>query len=393
MTESSMALTTAPAQPRITVCHNILWSKYKGGVFTALHQLAQSSSVDLTFIQIAETEHDRVGLSGVDMSYHTYPHELLFRGSYADVPILKVTKALLRAVHRSKPSLVIIPGYDRPEYWALLAYCVVSGTKRAVFCDSTAFDRPSSFWKRAAKRLFFKFCNGFFAYGQRARSYLVGLGASPQAVYFRCQAAALPHSYTPEAALEKRMAKRAGVRVSEFVYVGRLSPEKGLDTLLRAFDSFAANVSEASLTLVGAGPEQGALEALRQQLPACNRIRFAGPRSTDAIAEMLAGAVALILPSRSEPWGLVVNEALSYGCPAVVSEVCGCVPELVVAGQTGYSFKTDSEKDLARAIRDVHALVAVDEAGTAKSCIEHMRNFTPQRAAQQILEGSCEILR
>ena len=58
----------------------------------------------------------------------------------------------------------------------------------------------------------------------------------------------------------------------------------------------------------------------------------------EEIGRLFERGAALVLPSHSEPWGLVVNESLSYGCPVVVSDICGCVPDLVLDGVTGYSF-------------------------------------------------------
>lgn len=72
------------------IYHNILWSKYKGGVFSSLNKL----SSNVHFVQIAETEGDRVGLSSVDMTYHTYPHQLLHNGKYEDIGTAKLTNEL-----------------------------------------------------------------------------------------------------------------------------------------------------------------------------------------------------------------------------------------------------------------------------------------------------------
>ena len=70
----------------------------------------------------------------------------------------------------------------------------------------------------------------------------------------------------------------------------------------------------------------------------------------DEIGELFMPSAALVLPSHSEPWGLVVNESLSYGCPVVVSNVCGCVPDLVIDGVTGYSFPVGNIEALSKAM-------------------------------------------
>jgi glycosyltransferase involved in cell wall biosynthesis len=94
----------------------------------------------------------------------------------------------------------------------------------------------------------------------------------------------------------------------------------------------------------------------------------------------------LVLPSHSEPWGLVVNESLSYGCPVVVSSACGCVPHLALDGLTGFSFEVGNVDALRRALVALMQL-SVDRKTVARNCLEVIANYTPERSATQILDG------
>ena len=60
----------------------------------------------------------------------------------------------------------------------------------------------------------------------------------------------------------------------------------------------------------------------------------------------LAQSDVLVLPSKSEPWGLVVNEAMVCGMPVVVSDTCGCVGDLVRDGANGFTFNHAQQADL-----------------------------------------------
>jgi glycosyltransferase involved in cell wall biosynthesis len=106
---------------------------------------------------------------------------------------------------------------------------------------------------------------------------------------------------------------------------------------------------------------------------------------------MLEASAAMVLPSRQEPWGLVVNEALSYGCPVVVSDACGCVPELVRDGVTGFVFPTGDVEALSAAM---HRAIALndDRVGTARHCLELISLYTPERAAAEILKGCGQMV-
>jgi glycosyltransferase involved in cell wall biosynthesis len=377
---------------RIAIYHNILWSKYKGAVFSQVHLDGAPRGITPSFIQIAETEDIRTGLGGVDMSYHQYPFRLLFRGSYGNAPLMRRIGALARDLYKYPVDLVIMPGYHRAEYWAMLGVCILLRRKRAVFCDSTSVDRPRSAWRDLAKRWFFAGCNGFFCYGIRSKEYLMSYGVSESKIAYRCQAAALPRGYEVDKVLSHYRSKwRENPEEPRFLYVGRLSVEKGLEDLFEAFRILCKRWPRAKLELVGAGPLADDLKRRVADLQMTHAISFLGSKNLEEIAGLFQSCTALVLPSHSEPWGLVINEALSYGCPVVVSSACGCVPDLVLDGVTGYSFEVGNVQDLARAMDSTRSL-SNDRPAVAERCLEVVSNYTPERASTQILDGCMRMV-
>jgi glycosyltransferase involved in cell wall biosynthesis len=377
---------------RVAIYHNILWSKYKGVVFSQVHLDGAPRGITPSFIQIAETEDIRVGLGGVDLSYHQYPFRLLFRGSISNAPLIRRIGALARDLYKNPVDLVIMPGYHRAEYWAMLVVCILLRRKRAVFCDSTSIDRPRVAWREWAKRWFFVWCNGFFCYGIRSKEYLMSYGVSESKIAYRCQAAALPHGYGVDKVLAHYHSNWHG-RADEprFLYVGRLSIEKGLDDLFAAFCILQRRLPGARLDFVGAGPLGDDLKKRATKLNMTHAISFLGSKSLEEISALFQTCTALVLPSHSEPWGLVVNEALSYGCPVVVSSACGCVPDLVREGVTGYAFEAGDTDDLVRALDSVRHL-SNDRQTVARNCLELVADYTPERAATQILDGCVRMV-
>jgi len=376
----------------IAIYHNILWSKYKGGVFSQVYVQSQARGIGTSFIQIAETEDERIALGDVDLSYHQYPFRLLFRGAYTHPSRWRRVVTLVQDVFKNPSDLVVMPGYHRVEYWAMLFVCILLRRKRAVFCDSTEFDQPKTDWKEFAKRLFFSGCDGFFCYGVRSKEYLLKYGAEESKIIYRYQAAALPHEYDPADVLARYVTRaRPASNIRRFTYVGRLSIEKGINDLLEAFARVHAKAGDVRLELVGAGPLRTELMARVSELKLEHVVSFLGAKSISEIGELFIESTALVLPSHSEPWGLVVNEALSYGCPVVVSNVCGCVPDLVIDGVTGYSFEVGDIEALSRAMLAMIELAA-DRVAVAKQCLEVISDFTPNRAASQILDGCTRIV-
>jgi glycosyltransferase involved in cell wall biosynthesis len=377
---------------KVAIYHNILWAKYKGVVFSQVHSRSSSRGVAASFIQIAETEEARVALGGVDLSYHNYPFRLLFEGAYQNSSIAQRVLALLKDLLRNPCDLVVIPGHYRTEHWAMLLVCMILGRKRAVFCDSTRFDRPRVMWKEFAKRRFFRRCDGIFCYGIRSKEYLMGYGVKESRIIYRCQVAALPHDYDAnKVQLQYDSQAAAPADAPQYLYVGRLSREKGIDDLLKAFRVVLRSLPKATLRIVGAGPSKQQLTAQAAELGLQDAVIFLGPKTLDEIAALFESSTALVLPSHSEPWGLVVNEALSYGCPVVVSNSCGCVPDLVIDGTTGYSFDAGNIDAMATALL-AGAKLSVDRAQVARQCLALISKFTPERAATQILDGCIRIV-
>jgi glycosyltransferase involved in cell wall biosynthesis len=375
----------------IAIYHNILWAKYKGVVFSQVYVQSKERGIDASFIQIAETEDERIALGDVDLSYHHYPYRLLFRGAYANASRFRRTMTLVSDILRNPSDLVVLPGYHKLEYWAMLFVCIILRRKRAVFCDSTEFDRPKTAWREFAKRLFFKGCDGFFCYGIRSKEYLLTYGVDASKIIYRYQAAALPHEYDAAQVLVRYEASQRGRPTHHrFIYVGRLSTEKGLNDLLDAFGRVYASANDVRLDLVGAGPLGAELKARVSEMNLGHVVTFLGARNIDEIARLFVESAALILPSHSEPWGLVVNESLSYGCPVVVSSVCGCVPDLVIDGVTGYSFGVGDIEALSTAMLSA-VKMSMDRAAVAKRCLDVISQFTPQRAASQLLDGCVRI--
>jgi glycosyltransferase involved in cell wall biosynthesis len=122
-------------------------------------------------------------------------------------------------------------------------------------------------------------------------------------------------------------------------YVGRLAAGKGLDVLL---DAVARTSDNIRLRVIGSGPEEHALRAQAAAAKSLgDRVEFAGYVSQEELPAALAGLDVLVLPSVTtptfrEPWGLVVNEAMSAGVAVVVTTAVGAAAGgLVVDGESG----------------------------------------------------------
>jgi glycosyltransferase involved in cell wall biosynthesis len=162
------------------------------------------------------------------------------------------------------------------------------------------------------------------------------------------------------------------------VGMGRLTPQKGFDNLIRAFDRIAARCPEWSLVIAGEGPSRAALEAQASRTAVASRISLPG-RLADPAA-LLRSARVFVLSSRFEGFPNVLLEAMASGC-AVVSTDCPSGPaEILRDRQTGRLVPSDDVEALAAAMEELIAnpstAVALAEKAQAR-----VRQFAPDRIA------------
>lgn len=169
-----------------------------------------------------------------------------------------------------------------------------------------------------------------------------------------------------------------------FVFVGRLVWWKAVDLLLEAMERLPG----ADLRIIGDGPERARLEAKAAAGPAARRIRFEGFRPQTEIAEALAGATALVLPSMRECGGAVILEAFACRTPAIATRWGG--PEDYVTPETGVLIDPSGREAFISGLAEAMGLLGGDPArATAMGEAARARvegAFTWEAKAQRIAE-------
>jgi glycosyltransferase involved in cell wall biosynthesis len=159
------------------------------------------------------------------------------------------------------------------------------------------------------------------------------------------------------------------------LYVGRITPEKGVDTLIEAWHKLR---SPTSLILAGGGHGPAA-EAVRRAQALHPSIRWIGAQPRAEIVKLMLGADFLIHPSRLyEGCGMVVVEAFSVGLPSIVSGH-GSLKELVEDGSTGLHFRPGDPADLALKIDWMRTHPALRQQMAAAARAKFDEQFTPER--------------
>lgn len=178
------------------------------------------------------------------------------------------------------------------------------------------------------------------------------------------------------------------------IFVGRLAGVKGVPVLLDALSHLVEDFPGLRVTLIGDGPERADLETRAQEMGLGKMVTFAGYMSQDAVAEALAGADALVLPSFAEGVPVTLMEAMASGLPVLATRVGG-ISELVEDGVSGYLVPPGNVEALTRRMRDLLDDVSLREqlgiAGRAKVATEFNQQTEAGRLAQLMTPTGKEI--
>jgi glycosyltransferase involved in cell wall biosynthesis len=299
------------------------------------------------------------------------------------------TPEIRRIIARERFDAFFVLGWNTRSYWQAMTACWRTGTPVMVRGDSQLVgQRPVA--KETVKRivypLFLRRFSACLSVGTRSDAYFRHYGArrvirSPHFVdneYFATRAAA---ERVRRGELRRRWAlpDEALVVLSAAKFV----PKKRQLDLIHAVGSLGR--SDVCVLFVGDGELRGECEAAAARLGV--NARFVGFLNQSEIARGYAAADVLALPSdHRETWGLVVNEAMAAGLPAIVSDAAGCAPDLVHDGKTGFVFPVGQ----VNAIADRIGQLANDRAAArhmGRAATAHIAQFSVIAAANGVRQA------
>ena len=164
-----------------------------------------------------------------------------------------------------------------------------------------------------------------------------------------------------------------------YLYFGRLSGEKGLQTLIGAFTA----LTDQKLKIVGEGPIE---QQLREAITTPN-IEMCGYMTGEALRKIVAGAKAIIVPSEwYENNPMTIIEASAMGTPAIGARIGG-IPEIIANGKTGYLFTPKSVGELTEAVTKMESLTAEQYSAMRAECKAFAaEKFNPEQLYTKIIK-------
>ncbi|WP_051356336.1 glycosyltransferase family 4 protein [Azorhizobium doebereinerae] len=271
--------------------------------------------------------------------------------------------ALRAGLPETRYDLAIICGWHVPAYREIAA-ALAGRTPRVLCMDNQWRGTARQYLGIAAFRArWHRLFDHAFVPGPRQAAFAVRLGF-PVTRVIEGHLSADTAAFTPQA--------EETTRARTMLFAGRLAPEKGLDTLAQAWRGFCGDRRHESwrLKLCGAGAE----ETLVRALPQAELSGFVQPADLPGVMRTCA---ALVLPSRREPWGIVVHEAAAAGLPLILTDRCGAADTFLRDGLNGYRVPAEAPDALQAALERFAALEPEDRRAMAARSVDLSRQRSP----------------
>jgi 1,2-diacylglycerol 3-alpha-glucosyltransferase len=305
----------------------------------------------------------------------------------------ELRSALWAALEQTNPDVVAVNGWN--NFGSLIAAkcCVRRGIPMIVMSESSRQDEPRTWWKEAIKRRIAGLYSAALVGGQRHVEYLAELGMPRERIftgydvvdnhYFR-QKAEEVRSQTSEVRQKYALAE------NYFLASARFVEKKNLARLVQAYAEYRRRSEVRSLksevgndkapwdlVVLGDGPLKADLCRLISDLRLNEHVHLPGFKPYDELPVYYALATAFVHASTTEQWGLVVNEAIASGLPVIVSNRCGCAPELV--NGNGFTFDPSNEDELATRLLEMASLSDQERKHLGDNSYRIAANFAPER--------------
>jgi teichuronic acid biosynthesis glycosyltransferase TuaC len=284
-----------------------------------------------------------------------------------------------QVIRREIPDADIV---HAPEYLSTAYFClrtrvpVILTTPGNIYerihSGSNPFDWSMTLVLKVAARISARRCAGINAISSDMQAWWGKSGAAPAKI--RVFPYGVDNAFHPIEGSRERLAWSSGKR--HLLFVGRLSKEKGVDLLIHAFGQLVHQISDLELHIVGDGKERKAYEALAQQVNGA-AITFHGWIDKYELPVYYSASDILVVPSRTEPLGRIVLEALACKVLVVGAQIGG-IPDLVADERTGLLFQPGDASDLRRKLEQ--ALTSPDAEQWSAAGYEQARENLNWRA-------------
>ena len=297
------------------------------------NELAKQLKIFVVFI--ATNTNEKRADDFITLDNANFEYKLLFDGDFQTRDIESNIKKLKNILKNNHYKRLLVSGWDLKEFWYLVMFYPKS--KNCLALESTINESRVDGIRGFIKKIFLSRVSIVFASGNLHKELLDALNYKGKVKITKGVGIINKPKFEK---VKKEYKKR-------FLFIGRLSEEKNIDMLVNIFNE----LDECTLTIIGTGQLEKELKD-----KAKSNIIFEGQVENSKLKEYFKSNDIFVLPSLAETWGLVVEEALYFGLPVIVSKNCGA-SELIQDGVNGYVVEPMDKEEIKRLILDVDDVV------------------------------------
>ena len=321
-----------------------------------------------------------------------YPSTFLSRDASLDRPHEMAIPEVDALMAAERPDWIVLGGYMHAFERQLVRAAPRHGARvllRGELSDFSETQRalPKRLARELYLRWFYRHVDCFCYPGVMAHRHLRRRGVPDERLFFSPYAVDDVFLTRRASTLDRMQVRRSlGFADDDFLFMlsGKLIPRKDPMAVLAALAKLHSR-EKVGLVAIGDGHLRREFEAQARALLG-PRFVFPGFVNQSELSRYYVAADALVMPSRCETWGLVVNEAMHHGLPVLVSDRVGCHPDLIIEGVTGHTYPIDRVDVLAgHMARLVDAPQQAAKMGAAAH--DHVKGYTVSRAAKGVLEA------
>lgn len=300
-------------------------------------------------------------------------------------------KGLFQLFREEKFDAILIPGYFCCYYIQVLLVARLMGVPAFFRGDNKDSGGRRGVLKNTLRstflRNYYRCFAGLFATATYMKQSFMKYGASPSKIHWapHCVDSSLFEGIRSEMGDRAQFRERMGVgeEVVVLMLCGKMIEEKNPVFFLNALAKVKSE-SPTYLMFVGDGPLREMVELEAERLGISFTVT--GFKNQTELPQYYDAADVVVLPSKSETWGLVINEAMIFGKPVVVSDAVGCCEDLVIEAKNGFIFRSEDQTDCVRALEAcLGARKLYPEMGLYASSL--IQNYTPAINAANIRDA------
>ena len=290
---------------------------------------------------------------------------------------------VLRYLKMRKYTHIIICGYGTPTSKLAILWLKIHYIPFIMNVDGGLIKEEKRI-KYMVKRFFIQSAVLWFSTGEKTTEFLVHYGADKKRCYKYLFSSFMKSEILDKVVSEEeKLVLKENLHIKEkkmVLSVGQFIYRKGFDILLRITKDFPENTATV---IIGGEPTKEYLSIVEKYK--LKHIYFIGFKEKEELAKYYMAADVFVFPTREDIWGLVINEAMSYGLPVIVSKQCVAGAELIESGRCGYQITLENQRLLLEKTKEL-LLDNRLRRKMAEESLKKIKNYSIENMAEDYIK-------